>query len=202
MDRSKSCCKKSPYFQFQSRATKTGGEESLYRPKVDRLAKLFFRLLFLLLSGGKRIFLWSPRLVKRGKNRQEKLQNPFFNGQRAARIWFIVSTISIALIFGVEKKKEELFCLVTLHSYRGNPKSVPRRVSRLRLANVYESLLESGFEELIYGLVGGIWSFCSFYSTFFLRVTFSWQIEKDMDFFSFSLRDYFYFFLLFMIREL
>lgn len=67
-----------------------------------------------------------------------------------------------------------------------------------RLANIYEP----GFEELIYGLVGenNMIFFARFTFHVFLRMTFSRQIEKDMDFFRFRCGIIFFFF--FIIREL
>lgn len=60
-----------------------------------------------------------------------------------------------------------------------------------RLANIYEP----GFEELIYGLVGenNMIFFARFTFHVFLRMTFSWRIEKDMDFFRFRCRIIFFY---------
>lgn len=106
--------------------------------------------------------------------------------RRYRSLWF--------LAFKKKKKKWRLF--VTLHRlHRGNRRKVCLeefldRVSRL--ANIYES----GFEELIYGLVGGnnMIFFARFTFHVFSRVTFSWQIEKDMDFFRFRCGIIFFFF--------
>lgn len=136
-----------------------------------------------------------------GKNRQEKLGNPFFNRQHAARIWFIVSTISIALIFGVEKKekkKKEAFLprhFSTLHPIVGIGKRVSRSFSITYLAPREHLRVSSwGFEELIYGLVWGN-------NMIFLLVLFHAFFTRDIfmadweGFFSFG--DYFFFLLFF-----
>lgn len=104
-------------------------------------------------------------MKRQGKNRREKLGNPFFLTQATE---FDLSFRRYFDRFDFwhrekkkrkeeKKKKEQVFCLVTFPSYRGNRKVCLEEFLDYVYANIYESLLlESGFEELIYdGLARG-----------------------------------------------
>lgn len=141
-------------------------------------------------------------MKRQGKIDRKNLGIPFLTGntlrefdlsfRRYRSLWFLAWKKK-------RKKRKKLFCLVTflLCILSWESESVSRGVSRLRisrLANIYESLLESGFEELIYGLVWGN-------NMIFLLVLFHAFFTRDIfmadweGFFSFG--DYFFFLLFF-----
>lgn len=138
-------------------------------------------------------------MKRQGKIDRKNFGIPFLTGntlrefdlsfRRYRSLWFLAWK-------NKRKKRKRLFCLVTflLCILSWESESVSREVSRLRisrLANIYESLLESGFEELIYGLVWGN-NMIFLLHAFFTRDIFMADWEG---FFLFG--DYFFFLLFF-----